>query len=172
MFGDEMGPRYEDSSQNSDEEQELVAAFPLTGVHVNVEANSGDDVEELPTPIERQSNRRAKKWPAKPVHSGRKKKEGSSLSETTKAIKGFAKVSRARLNNSTDNMPQLGESFVGGDSFSIDKAVGMFNSYIDVDHFTYCKVIKELHNPKTRVAFFVMTVDRRRAWMDFIGSGL
>ena len=108
--------------QNSDKEQKLDASFLSTGVHVNVET---DDVEELPTSIERQSSRRAEKRPAKPVHSGGKKKKGSSLSETTKTIKGFAKVSRARLNKSTKNMPQSRESFVGRDRFSIDKAVAM-----------------------------------------------
>lgn len=89
-------------AQNSDKEQKLNASFLSTRVHVNVEAN---DVEELPTSVERQSSRCAKKRPAKPVHLGGKKKKGSSLSETTEAIKGFAEVSRARFNKSIDNMP-------------------------------------------------------------------
>ena len=90
----------------------------------------------------------------------------------TKAIKGFTEVSRARLNRSINSMPQSRESFVGGDRFSIDKAVVVVNSYTDVDHFTYCKIVKELHNPETRVVFFSMMVDRRKAWMDFIGNVL
>ena len=71
-------------AQNSDKEQKLNASFLSTGVHVNVEAN---DVEELPISVERQSSRHAKKRPAKPVHLGGKKKKGSSLSETTEAIR-------------------------------------------------------------------------------------
>ena len=147
-------------AQNSDKEQKLDASFLSTGVHVNVEA---DEVKELPTSVERQSSRRAEKRPAKPIHSGGKKKKGNSLSETTEAMKGFAEVSRARLNKSTNNMPQSGESFVGRDRFSIDKAVAMFNPYTNMDHFTYCKVIKEFHNHETRAAFFAMMTDRIRA---------
>ena len=41
-----------------------------------------------------------------------------------------------------------------------------------MDHFTYCKVVMELHNPKSKAAFFAMTVDRERAWIEFIGGGL
>ena len=40
---------------NSDEERELDAAFLSKRVHVNVNSNSVDDVEELPTPSEAQS---------------------------------------------------------------------------------------------------------------------
>ena len=147
-------------AQNSDKEQKLNASFLSTGVQVNVETN---DVEELPTSVERQSNRHTKKRSAKSVHSGGKKKKGSSLSEMTEAIKSFTEVSRARLNKSTDNMPQSGEFFMGRDRFSIDKVVVMFNFYTDMDHFTYCKVIKEFHNHETRAAFFAMMADRRRA---------
>nr|POF00328.1 receptor-like protein kinase haiku2 [Quercus suber] len=87
-----------DTAPNSDEERELDVAFMLTGVHVNVEANSGDEVEELPTLVEGQSNRCAEKRPAQPVHLGGKKKKGGPLSEMTE-------VSRARLNRSSDNRP-------------------------------------------------------------------
>ena len=48
----------------------------------------------------------------------------------------------------------------------------MLNEHTDVDHFTYCKVVTELHNPKSRAAFFAMMVDRRRAWIEFVGGGL
>ncbi|XP_075645390.1 uncharacterized protein LOC142616415 [Castanea sativa] len=61
---------------NSFEERELDAAFLSSGVHVNDDVDSVDDVEELPTPGKGQSRRRPEKWAAKPVHSsGRKKKE-------------------------------------------------------------------------------------------------
>ena len=50
-------------------------AFLLTGVHVNVEVDNGDDLEELPTSVEGQSNRCAKKWPIEPVHSSGKEEE-------------------------------------------------------------------------------------------------
>ena len=86
-----------------------------------MEANSGDDVEELPTPVEGQNSRCAEERPAQPIHLGGKKKKGGSLSEMTE-------VSRARLNRSNDNRPQSGESFVGGDRFSIVRAVAMLNS--------------------------------------------
>nr|POF27021.1 l10-interacting myb domain-containing protein [Quercus suber] len=46
---------------NGDEERKLDAAFLLSGVHVNVNTESVDDVEELPTPSEAQSRRQAEK---------------------------------------------------------------------------------------------------------------
>ena len=46
---------------NSDEERELDATFLTHGVHVNVEPNSGDDVEKLPTPIAGQGSKLAGK---------------------------------------------------------------------------------------------------------------
>ena len=42
---------------NSDEERELDAAFLSEGVHVNVNTDGVDDVEELATPSEAQSRR-------------------------------------------------------------------------------------------------------------------
>ena len=90
----------------------------------------------------------------------------------TEAILGFIEMRNWRLNRSIDSSPQLGESFVGGDQFLINKALTLLNEHTDVDHFTYCKVVKELHNPESNVAFFAITIERRRAWIDFVGSGL
>ena len=62
---------------------------------MNLEADNGDDIEELPTPVEEQS-RLAEKRATQPKHSkGRKK--GETLSEMTEAIKDFTEVSKARL---------------------------------------------------------------------------
>nr|POE53207.1 hypothetical protein CFP56_13613 [Quercus suber] len=46
---------------NSDEERELDAAFLSEGVHVNVNTDGVDDMEELPTLSEAQSRRQAEK---------------------------------------------------------------------------------------------------------------
>ena len=67
---------------------------------------------------------------------------------------------------------ETGDSAVGGDSESVTEAVTLLNQYTNVDHVTYCKVVQELHNFKSRAAFFAMTSDRRRAWIEFIGGGL
>ena len=40
---------------NNDEERELDVAFISSGVHINFNIDSLDDVEELPTPSEAQS---------------------------------------------------------------------------------------------------------------------
>nr|POE55921.1 hypothetical protein CFP56_76254 [Quercus suber] len=64
---------------NSDEEQELDAAFPMHGVHMNMEADSGDDVDELPTPVEGQGNKRAEKLPSHIASFARKKRKESPL---------------------------------------------------------------------------------------------
>ena len=65
-----------------------------------------------------------------------------------------------------------GNSGVGADSESITADITLLNQHTDVDHVTYCKVVQELHNSKGRAAFFTMTVDRRRAWIEFIRGGL
>ena len=61
---------------------------------------------------------------------------------------------------------------MGGEQESITQAVSLLNEHTDVDHFTYCKVVTELHNPKSKAAFFAMMVDRRRVWIEFFGGGL
>ena len=98
---------------------------------MNLEADNGDDIEELPTPIEEQS-RLAEKRATQPKHSKGKKKKGETLSEMTEAIKDFTKVSKARL-MSNESRQQTDESFVGGDRFSIDKAIEVLNSYDHLD---------------------------------------
>ena len=64
---------------NNDEERELDAAFLSSRVHVNVDVDSVDDVEKLPTPGEAQNRRRAEKRPAEPSHSSGKRKKGTPL---------------------------------------------------------------------------------------------
>ena len=86
----------------------------------------------------------------------------------TEAIWGFTEMRNRRGKQSTDT----GESGVGANSESITEAVTLLNQHIDVDHVTYCKVVQELHNPKSRAVFFAMTVDRIRAWIEFIRGGL
>ena len=84
------------------------------------------------------------------------------------AIWGFTNMRNRRGKRSTD----IGDSGVGGDTESVTQAVTLLNQYTNVDHMTYCKVVQELHNFKSRVVFFAMMVDRRRAWIEFIGGGL
>ncbi|KAL0012691.1 hypothetical protein SO802_007799 [Lithocarpus litseifolius] len=153
---------------NSDEERELDAAFLSSGIHVTLDADSVDDVEELPTVGEGQSQRQAEKRPAEPSNSSEKRKKGNSLEIMTEAIWGFIEIRNRRGKKSTDT----GESGVGGDTKSITQAITLLNQHTDVDHVTYCKVVQELHNPKSRFVFFAMTVDRRRGWIEFIGGGL
>ncbi|KAL0015654.1 hypothetical protein SO802_002723 [Lithocarpus litseifolius] len=153
---------------NSDEERELDAAFLSSGLHGNVNTDSLDDVEELPTPSEAQSRRQAEKRPAEASHSSGKRKKGHSLETMTEAILGFTEMRNRRGKRSTD----IGDSGVRGDTESVTQAVTLLNQYTDVAHVTYCKVVQELHNPRSRAAFFAMTVDRRRAWIEFVGGGL
>ena len=100
---------------NSDEERELDAAFLSSRVHVNVNTDSVDDVEELPTPNEAQSRRQAEKWPAKPSHSSGKRKKWHSLESMTDAIWGFTDMRNQKGKRSTD----IGDSSVGGDIESV-----------------------------------------------------
>ncbi|KAK7834609.1 hypothetical protein CFP56_024599 [Quercus suber] len=86
----------------------------------------------------------------------------------TEAIRGFTDMRNRRGKRSIDT----GDATVGGDTESVTEAITLLNQYTDVDHVTYCKVVQELHNFKSRAAFFAMTVDRRRAWIEFIRGGL
>ena len=149
-------------------ERKLDTAFLSSKVHVNVNIDSVDHVEELPTPSETQSRRQAEKWPVEPSHSSGKRKKGHSFETMTKAIWGFTDMRNRRGKRSIDT----GESSVGGDSKSVTQAITLLNQHTDVDHVTYCKVVQEFHNFKSRATFFAMAVDRRRAWIEFIGGGL
>ena len=86
----------------------------------------------------------------------------------TEAIWGFIDMRNRRGKKSIDT----GDSVVGAANESVTTAVTLLNQHTDVDHVTYCKVVQELHNAKSRAAFFAMTVDRRRAWIEFIRGGL
>ena len=108
---------------NSDEERELDATFLSSGVHVNVNTDSVDDVEELPTPSEAQSRRQAEKRLAEPSHSSGKMKKGHSLESMTEAIWGFIDMRNRKGKRSTDT----GDSGVGGDTESIIQAVTLLN---------------------------------------------
>ena len=127
-----------------------------------------DDVEELPTPSEAQSQRQAEKRLAEPSHSSGKRKKGHSLESMTEAIWGFTDMRNRRGKKSTNT----GDSAMGADPESITAVVTLLNQHTDVDHATYCKVVQELHSPKSRAAFFAMMVERRRAWIEFITGGL
>ena len=86
----------------------------------------------------------------------------------TEAIWGFTE-----MRNRGGKKSNTAKSGVGADSeHSITAAITLLNEHTDVDHVTYCKVVQELHNSKSRAAFFAMTVDRRRAWIEFVGGGL
>jgi len=74
------------------------------------------------------------------------------------AIWGFIEMRNRRGKRSIDT----GDSTVGGDIESVTEAITLLNQYTDVDHVIYCKVMQELHNFKSRVVFFAMTVIRRR----------
>ena len=149
-------------------ERKLDTAFLSSKVHVNVNIDSVDHVEELPTPSETQSRRQAEKWPVEPSHSSGKRKKGHSLESMTKAIWGFIDMRNWKGKRSTDT----GDSGVEGDTESVTQAITLLNQYTNVDHVTYCKVMQELHNFKSRAIFFAMTVDRKKAWIEFIGGGL
>ena len=78
-------------------------------MHVNVNTDNVDDVDELPTPSEAQSRRQAEKWLAEPSHSSEKRKKGHSLESMTEAIWGFTNM-RNRMGKRSTN---IGDSSVG-----------------------------------------------------------
>uniref|UniRef100_A0A7N2L7S2 Uncharacterized protein n=1 Tax=Quercus lobata TaxID=97700 RepID=A0A7N2L7S2_QUELO len=69
--------------------------FVSAGVHAHLDVDGRDDIEELPTPVEKQ-NKHADKHVAYPEQSKGKKKKRETLSEMTKAIKGFMEMSKGK----------------------------------------------------------------------------
>ena len=61
---------------------------------MNVEADSGEDVDELPTLVEEQDSKHAGKLPSHTASSAGKKRKGRSFSEMTDAINNFTELSR------------------------------------------------------------------------------
>ena len=59
---------------------------------MNVEADSGEDVDELPTLVEEQGSKHARKLPSHTASSAGKKRKEGSLSEMTDAINNFTKL--------------------------------------------------------------------------------
>ena len=91
--------------------------FVSAGVHAHLDVDSRDDIEELPTPVEKR-NKHANKHVACPMQSKGKKKKRETLSEMTKAIEGFTEMSNARLltnESRKQTSGNTGESFVGDD---------------------------------------------------------
>ena len=112
--------------------------FVSSGGHAHLDVDSRDDIKELPTPIEKLN-----KHVAYPEQSKGKKKKRETLSEMTKAIKGFTEMAKARLlanESKKQTSVNTGESFVGDDRFLTDKLVEVLNSYDHLDNFTHCKV--------------------------------
>ena len=88
---------------NSDEEQELDATFLTHGVHINVEPDNGDDVEELPTPVVGQGSKRVGKKPSHSETLTRKKRKGGLIEYMTNTIMEFTDMSRKMCSNKDSN---------------------------------------------------------------------
>ena len=121
---------------------------------MNVEADSGEDVDELPTLVEEQGSKHAGKLPSHTASSAEKKRKGGSLSEMTDAINNFTELSRQRLSKDSNSRPQSVDFALGGDRFLMDRSVKILNSIENIDDFTMFKVLKELHNPDSRPLSF------------------
>ena len=92
---------------NSYEERELDAPFLSEGVHVNVNTDGVDDVEEVATSSEAQSRRQAEKRPVEPSSSSGKRKKGHFLESMTEAIWGFTDMRNRRGNKSPPTLETL-----------------------------------------------------------------
>ena len=79
------------------------AAFLTHGVHINVEPDNGDDVEELPTPVVGQGSKRVGKKPSHSETSARKKRKGGLIEYMTNTIMEFTDMSRKRCSNKDSN---------------------------------------------------------------------
>ena len=146
---------------NSDEKRELDVAFLTHGVHVNVELDSGDDVEELPTPVAGQGS----------------KCEMAAFQHTclsscmTDAIMKFMDMSMKRRSNKDIDIRKETVEFASvGDRFSMDKVVAILNSIETVDDYTMFKVLNELYKLDSKAAIIMLRSDGRRVWMDLVSS--
>ena len=121
---------------------------------MTMDADNGDDMEELPTPVEGQGNGHARKLPSQTASSTGKKRKGGSLGEMIDAINNFMELSRQRLSKDNNSRPQSVDFALGGDRFLMDRSIKILNSIENIDDFTMFKVLKELHNPDSRPLSF------------------
>ena len=148
---------------NSDEEQELDAAFLTHEVHINVEPYNGDDVEELPTPVVGQGSKRVGKKPSHSETSARKKRKGGLIEYMTNTIMEFTDMSRKMCSNKDSNSwKEIVESMSVDDKFSMDKVIAIHNRIENVDDYTMFKVLNELHKSDSKAAFIMLRPDGRR----------
>jgi len=156
---------------NSDEKRELDAAFLTHGVHVNVELDSGDDVEELPTPVAGQGSKCARKQPSHLEALAEKKRKEGSIEYMTDAIMKFMDMSmKRRSNKDIDSRKETVEFASVGDRFSMDKVIAILNSIENVDDYTTFKVLNELHKFDSKAVIIMLRSDGRRVWMDLVSS--
>ena len=106
------------------------ATFLMHGVHVNVELDSLDDVEEIEAPIAGQCSKRVGKQPSHSETSVGKKRKGQPIEYITDAIIEFMDMSKKRC---SDSRKTTVESAPVGDRFSMDKAIAILNSIENVD---------------------------------------
>lgn len=143
------------------------ATFLTHGVHVNVEPDSPDDVEEIEAPVAGQCSKHVGKQPSHFETSAGKKRKGQPIEYITDVVMEFTDMSRKRRSDKdSDSQKTTVESMPVGDGFSMDKAVTILNSIENVDDYAMFKVLNELQKPDSKATFIMLKPNRRRDWMD------
>ena len=140
-------------------------------MHVNVEPDSPNNVEEIKALVVGQCNKRVGKQPSHSETSAEKKRKGQPIEYITDVVMEFTNMSRKKHSDKdSDSQKEIVESVSVGDKFSMDKVVAIFNSIENVNNYTMFKVLNELHKPDSKVAFIMLRLDKRRGWMDLVNS--
>ncbi|KAK9993109.1 hypothetical protein SO802_022812 [Lithocarpus litseifolius] len=143
----------------------------MHGIHLSVDPNSLDNIEELPTPVAGQGSKRARKQPSYFETLVGRKRNGGPIEYITDAIMEFTDMSRKRHSNKDrDSRKEIVECAPVGDRFSMDKAVTIPNTIENVDDYTMFKVLIKLHKPDSRATFIMLRPNRRKGWMDLVSN--
>ena len=134
----------------------------MHGVHVIVEPDSLDDVEELPILVAGQGSKCAGKQPSQSETLAGRKRNGGPIEYITDAIMEFTNMSRKmHTNKDSDSQKETIESVPMDDRFSMDKAVAILNTIENVDDYTMFNVFNELHKSDSRATFIMLRPNRR-----------
>ena len=182
---------------NTDEERELDERFVSTGMHVDVDVDVDVDADVgVHAGIAEQSN--PFKDDVREVHSGKRPrnmtspklkkscKKGDRLSEMTEAINNFSHISERRIESrearhaakygtmgchSTGSTGYVApKPILVDDEYNLGRALQFLDTYTELPHEKFLKVMHALYQLENRVAFLTLSAERREAWMEFAGQ--
>nr|POE97677.1 hypothetical protein CFP56_06490 [Quercus suber] len=99
-------------------------------------------------------------------------RKSDRVSEMTVPLREYTAMSRdkfsGKLGKGSGSSEQFAQSAVGGDPYSLPKAMEVLNLYGDLSNKVYIKMSKVLQQKDDRVVFMCMPEHRRKSWIEAI----